>query len=279
MKYTFNINQAGVVHCGLAGRVSVLALCVLDYLSGWFRYKNAKRVTVGGSEFVWLHYEHAIEELPILFSSQATVATLKNQLSRIVRVLRKAGLVESVKVGRDLYLRPSDLASKLTNFRAGTVTKSAPTVTPLHDDTVTLLHDDTGSCIMYESGTSETTIRNQYPHSPPKGDCVRVQSSCTSTQAEEIYAAYPKQAAKPAALSAIRRALKRHPAAFLLERTKLYATTYTGNPQYIPHPATWFNNARFADDPATWRSTVGATGKAQPAILRPGQFGTGLTTL
>ena len=100
---------------------------------------------------------------------------------------------------------------------------------------------------------------------------MRVQSSCTSTQAEEIYAAYPKQAAKPAALSAIRRALKRHPAAFLLERTKLYATTYTGNPQYIPHPATWFNNARFADDPATWRSTVGAISKAQPAILRLGQ--------
>ena len=94
MKFTLVINQAGVVRCGLLGRVDVIALCVLDYLGGWFFCGKAKRAVVDGREYVWLHYEHAVEELPLLFNPQATVETRKNQLSRLVRGLREAGLVE-----------------------------------------------------------------------------------------------------------------------------------------------------------------------------------------
>jgi hypothetical protein len=45
------------------------------------------------------------------------------------------------------------------------------------------------------------------------------------------------------------------PHGFLLERMKLFAASPIGRgePQFIPHPATWLNNGRYEDDPATWQ--------------------------
>jgi hypothetical protein len=77
--------------------------------------------------------------------------------------------------------------------------------------------------------------------------------------AERIYEAYPKKVAKPAALRAIKRALKDNTTEFLLERTRLFTTTYNGDPKYIPYPASWFNNHRFNDDPTTWRKTASSS--------------------
>ena len=116
------------------------------------------------------------------------------------------------------------------------------------------------------------------PHSPPKGDCVKG-TGFTFVQAEAIYAAYPKRVGRPAALRAIRRALVKHAFDYLLERTRLYAKTCNAPSEFIPHPATWFNQERFNDDPTTWRRTVGANGKAQPAIIRPDKFGCGISKL
>lgn len=286
MKFTLVINQAGVVRCGLLGRVDVTALCVLDYLAGWFFCGKARRAVVDGREFVWLRYEHAVEELPLLFNPQATVETRKNQLSRLVRGLRAAGLVESVKVGRDLYLRPSDLAAALASSRERTVTKSAPTITPLHDDTVTSPRDDTVTpsrddarpTIIDETTINQTTIMEPVPHSPPKGDCVSDKSPSLS-QSEEIYAAYPKKVGRPAALRAIRRALREHSFDYLFEHTQLYARTHNTPARFIPNPATWFNDERFNDDPATWRRTGGASGMPQAAIIRPDKSACGVSKL
>jgi hypothetical protein len=108
---------------------------------------------------------------------------------------------------------------------------------------------------------------------------VKRKGSLASTEAEDIYAAYPRKVGKPVALQAIQKALKTHSAGFLLERTKLFADTYNGEPQFIPHPSTWFNQSRFNDDPATWRRTVSANGKSPPAIIRPDKFGCGVTKL
>ncbi len=286
MKFTLVINQAGVVRCGLLGRVDVIALCVLDYLGGWFFCGKAKRAVVDGREYVWLHYEHAVEELPLLFNPQATVETRKNQLSRLVRGLREAGLVESVKVGRDLYLRPSDLAASLASSRERTVTKSAPTVTPLHDDTVTSprddtvtpSHDDSPGTHIYETTITETKIMEPAPHDPPEGEFVNGKS-LSSLLAEEIYGAYPRPVGKPNALRAIRRALASHSPEFLLERTRLYARTCNAPTEFIPHPATWFSQERFNDDPATWRRSAGNNCKPAPAIIRRDGFGTGVSKL
>lgn len=78
--------------------------------------------------------------------------------------------------------------------------------------------------------------------------------------AEGIYLAYPRKVGKPKALSAIRKALNKIPPLVLIEKTRAFAACQKGaDPQFIPHPATWFNQERFNDDPATWkRATNGS---------------------
>jgi len=78
--------------------------------------------------------------------------------------------------------------------------------------------------------------------------------STSSAEIEAVYKAYPKKVAKPAALKAIERALKTTPFEKLLELTQKYAEAVDGSDlQFIPHPATWFNQERYNDDPSTWR--------------------------
>ena len=68
-----------------------------------------------------------------------------------------------------------------------------------------------------------------------------------------IYQAYPKKVARPMALKAIQKAIKKHGLAFVLEKTRQYATARANcDPAFTPHPATWFNQERYMDDPKTW---------------------------
>lgn len=77
-------------------------------------------------------------------------------------------------------------------------------------------------------------------------------------EAEAIYAAYPRKVAKLEALAAITKALRTSDmsAHGMLIATKNYAAAVSRWPkdrhQFIPMPATWFNQGRFMDDPATW---------------------------
>lgn len=75
-----------------------------------------------------------------------------------------------------------------------------------------------------------------------------------SPEVVNIYEAYPRKVGRPAALRAITKALKTTPAETLLNHTKMFASTVNGSdPQFIPHPRTWFNQERYNDDPSTWK--------------------------
>ena len=68
-----------------------------------------------------------------------------------------------------------------------------------------------------------------------------------------IYESYPRKVGRPAAIKAITSALKKISAEELLKKTQAFATAKAGSdPQFIPHPSTWFTQERFNDDPATW---------------------------
>ncbi len=70
---------------------------------------------------------------------------------------------------------------------------------------------------------------------------------------EEIYALYPRKIGRPVAIRAIIKALKRTDAGILKQAVSAYAASMQGQEvQFIPHPATWFNQERFNDDEATW---------------------------
>ena len=267
MKYTFVIPQAGVVRAGLIGKVTLADLCVLNYVEGWFFHRRSKRITVDQQEFVWLKGEHAVSELPLLFNPEADRRTGRNQLSAIIKRLVAAKLIDTRKFGRDLYLRPTTLAVELHSSRdSQTVTPTIPIITESRDDTVTEIRDDPAA-LSTDGNIYQGNVDKETPPTPFQGECVPASGKSSDPSlkddAEAIYAAYPKQVARPAALRAIRKALRQHPADFLLERTRRYAKTYSGESRYIPNPATWFNQERFLDDPATWtRAAAPSQGRA-----------------
>ena len=80
-----------------------------------------------------------------------------------------------------------------------------------------------------------------------------------------IYDLYPRKAARPAALQAIKRAIKKVGYDQLKAHVEAYAAYHKANQidlQYTPMPATWFNQERWNDTP------VAVTPKAPPV-----QFG------
>lgn len=71
--------------------------------------------------------------------------------------------------------------------------------------------------------------------------------------AEAVYSYYPKKVGKPAALRAIRKALRDEPFDDLVKKTIMFAGLWVdADMQFCPHPATWFNQQRYNDDPKTW---------------------------
>lgn len=67
---------------------------------------------------------------------------------------------------------------------------------------------------------------------------------------EQLYQMFPRKVAKPAALKAIRRALKQTTFENLSNKIRLYASRCRADgteERYICHPATWFNQGRWMD--------------------------------
>lgn len=106
---------------------------------------------------------------------------------------------------------------------------------------------------------------NQFPEYESENENEDDTESEDAKIREAIYAAYPRKVARPNALKAIAKALKGIDAAKLLELTQGYAKSVEGSdPQFIPHPATWFNGHRFNDDPETWRKGEAVANKPAP---------------
>ena len=112
------------------------------------------------------------------------------------------------------------------------------------------------------------------PHLPQLPHTAITPAEGVSDQHEVLYAAYPRKIGKLAALKAIERALAHvkalnhqpDPYAWLLGRVQAYAAARAGqDPQYTPHPATWFNQRRFDDDPHEW-SRRGNGVRGSPAM-------------
>ena len=66
---------------------------------------------------------------------------------------------------------------------------------------------------------------------------------------EEVYKTYPRKVGKPTALKSIAKALRDIDKDVLLEKTELFALSVMDTEkQFIPHPATWFNQERYNDE-------------------------------
>jgi hypothetical protein len=91
-------------------------------------------------------------------------------------------------------------------------------------------------------------------------DCLEWSVDSWAAAAAAIYWNYPRKVGRPAAIKAILKSLKRtgiNPMA-CFEKVGQYAKAVLGkDPQFIPHPATFFNQDRYMDDPSTWTVNSG----------------------
>lgn len=86
-------------------------------------------------------------------------------------------------------------------------------------------------------------------------------ASTAGGKLEAIYQAYPRHVGKQAALKAIEKARDHISYSELLAAVTEYAAAVAGSDkQFIPHPATWFNNRRWEDDRDEWKRE-GTNGK------------------
>lgn len=157
-------------------------------------------------------------------------------------------------------------------------------VTPKRDASVTQRDDRNESRMSrhteaYTEAKKEEQNPSTHPSDerdgvPPSGALnLQPQKVKLETLAESIYAVYPRKVARGAALKAIAKALsavaKRgatdlqpdfagdtsRAAEWLKGRTSAYGRSPQGqrtDKNYIPHPATWFNDARYDDDSSEW---------------------------
>lgn len=76
----------------------------------------------------------------------------------------------------------------------------------------------------------------------------------------QLYRIYPKKSGKRRALAAIRTALSRDSFHRILRGVNAFAYVCSLAPaesfDFIPYPATWFNQDRWTDDPAVWINTL-----------------------
>lgn len=70
----------------------------------------------------------------------------------------------------------------------------------------------------------------------------------TTIHFTEFWAAYPRKTAKPNAVKAWAKAIKRADPETILSGLRRYR--FATDPQFIPHPASWLNSDRWADEPA-----------------------------
>jgi len=86
-----------------------------------------------------------------------------------------------------------------------------------------------------------------------KEKTVLTKNESKTKAAIEIYNLYPKKVGKDAALKAIVKALSKVDSVELIGAVAEFANAKQGSdPQYIPNPATWFNQSRWEDDRSTW---------------------------
>ncbi len=82
------------------------------------------------------------------------------------------------------------------------------------------------------------------------------QGLVVSPGCHRLYALYPRHIGKEAALKAIGKALEKEPEEKLVAAVNRFKFATDRWPkderQFIPHPATWFNEGRYEDDPAEW---------------------------
>lgn len=83
MKYSININQAGIADAGLADHTDLSDWAILDYIHDWSRHPQSLRM----GDAVWVDYKHMLHEMPLLGLKT------KSAITKRLVALEKLGLI------------------------------------------------------------------------------------------------------------------------------------------------------------------------------------------
>ena len=108
MKYSININQAGIADAGLADKTDIVDWAIIDYIFSWQCHPKATKI----GAMAWINYQHLITEMPLLGLKA------KQSVSNRISKLKLLGLI-AVEYDKDkrLYACLSDKAHGVINFR------------------------------------------------------------------------------------------------------------------------------------------------------------------
>ena len=112
-------------------------------------------------------------------------------------------------------------------------------------------HSSKSTVACFPDGKKVKNVKKKTPK--PKG---KKASKINAELIAEIYSIYPRKSGFARAMKAIEKALQRVDSKTLIKRVKDYrdavAKWRAGDEDYVPYPASWFNDSRWMDDDESW---------------------------
>jgi hypothetical protein len=109
MKYTISaVNQLGLYHQGFIGKVDLIDMALLDYISAWsLNSRSLKR-----NNKVWINFAHIINEMPVL------KLKTKSAISNRIKKLKELSLIETEQDENDqrLYVAVTSRYADIIGF-------------------------------------------------------------------------------------------------------------------------------------------------------------------
>jgi hypothetical protein len=121
VKYTIKINQIAFYAAGLADALSLDDLALLDLIQAFERQEKSKK----SSGYTWIDFGTASAQLPLARSLRSV-----SGVSRAVKRLVEAGLVETRRVDRAVYARSTSRCRELLGGRAAVPAQAVETSVP-----------------------------------------------------------------------------------------------------------------------------------------------------
>lgn len=254
--------------------------------AGFLRGRRINSVTLEAEAWFWRLHAVADDFGNLDGDEQLTyVATLGRRrispahVSRLIAELVMVGLLSYYEVRGDKFLHINGFMELQPAGKNGKRTKRYPA--SVGDTGETVMPKGESGCIQNNPKESCATTNHYHNHNHSDIELEARAAPETFTDVQ-IYEGYPRKIARDDALNAIKRARTKlstagepFPSGFLMEKVKLFAECRKGqDPQFTPHPATWFNKGRYNDDPSEWNVQNGKhqTQRAKPTAAERGEF-------
>lgn len=221
MQFNISINQKAFTE--VAPECDIIDAAIFDFIHQFIGSGKSERIEDNG-DWYWVSYQKIIDENPIL--GIKTKSTIYKRVEKLINANILTRYHKNQEMAKTYFGRGDKYADIIYNKPNSQ--KNDP------------------SCSKERPPTSEKNDN----HSTKDHSTNHIPDSVI----EDVYQLYPRKVGKKKALKKIRKALEDDISSEeLKEKVRLYAESVKDkNRQFIPYPATWFNQGRYLDDPKEW---------------------------